>query len=540
VLKINQIKCKIGHNESELLQALAKKLRISINDIVSYEIIRRSVDARHKPDLYFMYTLYVTLKNEKHILQRFKNSADVSKEERKSFSYQVTGNIPLKQPVIIGAGPAGLYCALELAKHGFKPLVLERGKDVDSRLKDVENFWKTGKLLPNSNVQFGEGGAGTFSDGKLNTLVKDTSGRNKHVLQTFVEYGADSSILYDHKPHIGTDKLRDIIKRMRQDIIKLGGTVLFESQMTDFHIKNNKITEICINDTTWIETELIVLAIGHSARDTFEILYSKNIDMEPKAFAVGFRVMHPQSFINQSQYGTAEVKELGAAPYKITAKASDGRGVYSFCMCPGGYVVNASSEDGCTAVNGMSYSGRNSSCANSAIIVSVSPEDYPSKEVLAGMHFQRILERNAFTIAQGKVPIQKYGDYVNKLSEKNQINIVSYSDDILAFEPEIKGQYALADLTEILPLALNKAFVEGMTELNHKIKGFASKEVWLCGLESRTSSPVKIIRSDRLTSNIENLYPCGEGAGYAGGITSAAMDGVKIAMEIASVYKPVV
>ena len=539
MLKINQIKCKVGHNESELLQALAKKLRININEIISYEIVRRSVDARHKPDLYFMYTLHVTLKNERHVLQRLKNSVDVSKEERTSFSYQVTGSVPLKQPVIIGAGPAGIYCALELVKHGFKPLVLERGKDVDSRLKDVESFWENGVLLPNSNVQFGEGGAGTFSDGKLNTLVKDTSGRNKHVLQTFVEYGADPSVLYDHKPHIGTDKLRDIIKRMRQDIINLGGNVLFESQMTDFHLNNNKITEICINDTTWIETELVVLAIGHSARDTFEMLCAKNVVMEPKSFAVGFRVVHPQAFINESQYGALEVKALGAAPYKVTAKASDGRGVYSFCMCPGGYVVNASSEKGYTAVNGMSYSGRNSRCANSAIIVSVSPADYPSKEVLAGMDFQRMLEKNAYTIAHGKVPIQKYGDYVNQLFEKNQIDAVSYSDDILAFEPEIKGQFAISDLTEILPHALNKAFVEGMMQLNHKIKGFASKEVWLCGLESRTSSPVKILRNEQLTSNIVNLYPCGEGAGYAGGITSAAMDGVKIAMEIASVFKPV-
>ncbi|MBE5851724.1 MAG: FAD-dependent oxidoreductase [Lachnospiraceae bacterium] len=539
MLKINQIKCKVGHNESELLHALAKKLRINIHEIISYEIIRRSVDARHKPDLYFMYTLFVSLKNEKTVLQRFKNNTDISKEEKTSFSYSVTGDVPLKQPVIIGAGPTGLFCALELVKHGFKPLVLERGKDVDARLQDVEAFWESGKLLPNSNVQFGEGGAGTFSDGKLNTLVKDTSGRNRHVLQTFVEYGADPSILYDHKPHIGTDKLRDIIKRMRQDIISHGGSVLFESQMTDVHLKNNKITEICINDSKWIETELVILAIGHSARDTFELLYANNVIMEPKSFAVGFRVIHPQSFINESQYGALEVKELGAAPYKVTAKALDGRGVYSFCMCPGGYVVNASSENGYTAVNGMSYSGRNSRCANSAIIISVSPEDFPSKDALSGMHFQRILEKNAFTIAQGKVPVQKYGDYVNHLFINKQIDSVSYSDDIEAFEPEIKGEFSLSDLTEILPHALNKAFVEGMTQINHKIKGFASKEVWLCGLESRTSSPVKILRNEQLASNIKNLYPCGEGAGYAGGITSAAMDGVKIAMEIASIYKPV-
>jgi len=538
VLKVNQIKCIVGHNEQMLLSGIAKKLRIPPKDILSYEIIRRSVDARKKPDLFFQYTVLVSVKNEKKVLEKFKNNQDITKEEAFAFSYKITGEKPLAHPVIIGAGPAGLFCALELAKCGFKPHIYERGKDVDARLADVTHFWETGELLPNSNVQFGEGGAGTFSDGKLNTLVKDTYGRNRHVLRTFVKYGADASILYDHKPHIGTDKLRTIIKRIREDIIRYGGEVHFESQITDFQVEEGKITKLCINDTHWIDAALVVLAIGHSARDTFELLLQKKVSMEAKPFAVGFRVMHPQSFINLSQYGWEEVEELGAAPYKVTARASDNRGVYSFCMCPGGYVVNASSEKGALAVNGMSYSGRDSLCANSAIIVSVTPDDYPSDDVLSGIRFQRILEKAAYDLADGKIPIQKYGEYTNKLHEKGILSNVCDTDIIKPFKPEIKGLYAQADLTQIFPDNLQVAFVEGMQEINEKIKGFASKEVWMCGVESRTSSPIRILRNENLQSNIYNLYPCGEGAGYAGGITSAAMDGIKVAMEIAAQYKP--
>ncbi len=542
MLRINQIICPISHTEKQLFAALCAKLKCKEADILSWQIAKRSIDARKKPRLFYSYTLLAVCKNEGKLLKRLSKDRDVIYDTSVIFSFQVTGQQNLiKRPLIIGAGPAGLFCTLELARAGFRPILLERGKNVDERCADVEAFWNGKPLLPDSNVQFGEGGAGAFSDGKLNTLIKDKYGLNTYVLKTFVEFGGEESILYDPKPHLGTDVLKNIVKNIRQEIISFGGDVRFSKQMTDIRLsEENHICAIEINGEEWLETDVLVLAIGHSARDTLSMLYKRRLSMEAKPFAVGFRVQHPQRFINETQYGSFETP-LGAAPYKLTAKAKDGRSVYSFCMCPGGYVINASSEEGLLAVNGMSYSDRSGDCANSAVIVAVTPKDYGNADCpLSGISFQRELERRAYEAAQGKIPVQKYGAYWESLAKQGILKGSAYAPtDILpSFTPACKGFFKETDLTHILPPTLNIAFVDGMEEMNRKIRGFASAEVWLCGIESRTSSPVRIMRDDSLQSSFAGIYPCGEGAGYAGGITSAATDGIKVAEKIAGVYRP--
>ena len=385
-------------------------------------------------------------------------------------------------------------------------------------------------------MQFGEGGAGTFSDGKLNTLVKDASGRNREVLRLLVEFGADPSILYVNKPHIGTDVLSRIVKAMGREIADLGGQVRFSSRVTDFIVEQGRLKAVMVNGNERIDTEALVPAIGHSARDTFEVLLDRGIPMEAKAFAVGLRVQHPQKLINQSQYGMEECRELGPASYKVTRQTAEGRGVYSFCMCPGGYVVNASSERGRLAVNGMSYSDRGGSNANSAIIVSVTPEDFKAdairhgvlkdadgkEDVLSGVRFQERLEERAWKLGNGKIPQQLFGDYC-----KNRPS-VSYG----AFESTTKGDSVLCNLRGLLPEELEESFIEGMHHFSRAIPEFDREDAILSGVESRTSSPVRIVRDESFQSNIRGIYPCGEGAGYAGGIMSAAMDGLKVAEAI--------
>ena len=431
-----------------------------------------------------------------------------------------------------------MFAADLLAREGLRPIVLERGGPVEERVMRVEHFWGSGELDPACNVQFGEGGAGTFSDGKLNTLVKDKYGRNTEVLKTFVKHGADPAILYQAKPHIGTDVLSKVVKSMREEIFRMGGEVRFHSQMTEILTENGQVTGVKVNDTEVLPCEQVVLAPGHSARDTFSMLYRKQFPMSAKPFAVGFRVEHPQSLINMSQYGAESVKGLGAAAYKVTAKTSTGRGVYSFCMCPGGYVVNASSEPGRLAVNGMSYSGRDGQNANSAIIVSVTPEDYGSEHPLAGIEFQRVLEKKAYDLCNGKLPVQLYGDFRKKVTGEDLPEKEIDSDEWDGMEPQCKGAYEWTDLTGILPEECNHAFVEGMDSFGRQIRGFDSPHAILTGVESRTSSPVRIDRDEKLQSAIRGCYPCGEGAGYAGGITSAAMDGIRVAEMIASQFAP--
>ncbi len=540
MIRISQLKLPAGSSREALKNKIIKTLRIKEHDLLSYEIRKHSLDARKKPELYDVYTIDARVKgNEAQIAKKAKNKNIEIKEPEAAYTLKPSGTRPLLyRPVIIGTGPAGLFCGYELARMGYRPLLLERGADVDTRMKDVENFWETGSLCPESNVQFGEGGAGTFSDGKLNTLTHDTYGRNQEVLRLFVMHGAPDRILYESKPHIGTDILVEVVKNIRQSIIRMGGEVRFHAKVTDIHTDTGRLDGLGVLDTktgreTFLKTSLAVLAVGHSARDTFFMLQSRDILMEPKAFAAGVRVEHPQSLINEAQYGRGHKEGLPAASYKLTAKAPDGRGVYTFCMCPGGYVVNASSEPGRLAVNGMSYSRRDGQNANSAVIVTIGPEDYKGYgkapgDALAGVYFQRELEERAYLAGKGKVPVQLFGDFCKNVTGEEPGNIL----------PQIKGGFAWGNVREIFPGYLAAALEEGIKEFDRKLPGYADPETVLSGAESRTSSPVRIVRDAGLESSVRGLYPCGEGAGYAGGITSAATDGLKVAEAVSRIYRP--
>lgn len=601
MVRINQIKLQHDgkdYRSEELRKILSKKvcksLRIDEENIEKFEIIRHSIDARKKPDIFHIYMVDVALKgcDEYSVVKKSRDkNISIVEDKKYSFDEQVKlrrksleennvttdaecnlsntkdgncsdGNDACEKSssnkvVIVGAGPAGLFCGYMLAMNGYKPIILERGADVDERTRIVEHFWKTGELNTATNVQFGEGGAGTFSDGKLNTMVKDKDGRGREALRIFALNGANEDIMYEAKPHIGTDILRNVVRNMREKIISCGGEVHFNSQVIDIETSGNKVAGVkyvtLSNDNSsecdvkLIECDTVVLAIGHSARDTFYMLKERAVDMAPKPFAVGFRVEHPQGLINLSQYGAENPKGLPPAPYKLTATTDAGRGVYSFCMCPGGYVVNASSEEGMLAVNGMSYSKRDGKNANSAIIITVDPKDFGGDDVLSGVEFQRRLEKKAYELGQGKIPVEYYGDFKNSVktnkSQKDNINgIKSLSDNepnSIMTEigpkkgdntPNMCGDYVFADVHTILTDDLNEAFVEGMEKFGRTIKGYNCDGALVSGVESRTSSPVRINRDDSCQSvNVKGLYPCGEGAGYAGGIMSAAMDGMKVA-----------
>lgn len=562
MLRVNQVKIRTEHTEEQLKKKAAELLHIPTQEILEMKIVRQSIDARRKPEIFYSYSLEVEVKNENRILHRFRGRENqVSAQQPVSYTFPKPGaKRGAHSPVIVGMGPAGLFCGYFLALHGYCPILLERGKCVEERQRDVEEFWKTGRLNTESNVQFGEGGAGTFSDGKLNTLVKDRDGRNGAVLETLVRFGAKESICYEAKPHIGTDELRKIVRNLRNEIVRLGGEVRFQSLVTDIEVREGKMAGVVINGREKLGCEQLVLAIGHSARDTFSMLYEKGVPMEAKAFAVGLRVEHPQAMINKSQYGMINPGSLGAAPYKVTAKGRNGRGVYSFCMCPGGYVVNASSEEGRTAVNGMSYSGRDGVNANSAVIVAVTPEDFGSDHPLAGIAFQRELEERAYELGQGKIPAQRYGEFRERVLNKEGIwqsetpgaakagkpcsaaaersgetsGGAIQPEEKDTVEPQCKGEYTWADLSSLLPKECSEAFIDGMESFGGQIHGFDRPDTVLLGVESRTSSPVRIGRDETMQSEIRGLYPCGEGAGYAGGITSAAMDGMRVAEQIAS------
>ncbi|MBQ9590996.1 MAG: FAD-dependent oxidoreductase [Butyrivibrio sp.] len=567
MIRINQIKIKNdGKNiisKDKILEILrsqaAKLLRIDVGEIAETEIIRHSIDARKKPEIYDIYMIDVKLKklDENKVIKKCHDkNVQVIEPVKYDFEQQVLlkggcisdkAKRAQKRIVIIGEGPAGLFCGYMLAQNGFKPIILERGADVDTRTAKVEHFWKSGELDTGTNVQFGEGGAGTFSDGKLNTMVKDKDGRGREALSIFVKNGAFEDILYDAKPHIGTDILCDVVKNMRNWIIEQGGEVRFNTKVTDIIIDDGKVTKVKAGDEIF-PCDAAVLAIGHSARDTFYLLKEKNVSMEKKPFAVGFRVEHPQTLINYSQYGMEMPVSLPPAPYKLTTTTDSGRGVYSFCMCPGGYVVNASSEEGRLAVNGMSYSKRDGKNANSAIIITVDPKDFGSEDVLSGVEFQRGLEEKAYKVGGGRIPVEYYGDFKEAVTSKAlegersiserasegsmEESLVNIDED---FMPQMKGEYTFSKVHEILPEELNKCFVEGMEKFGKMIKGYNSPKAVVSGVESRTSSPVRIVRGNGGESvNISGLYPCGEGAGYAGGIMSAAMDGMKIAEYIAA------
>ncbi len=526
MIRVRQVEVDINKDtKEELLKKTATKLKIDTKEIHSIKINKKSLDARKKPNLKFIYEIDISCIDENKTLR--KNTKDVLKTPDQTYKFNIHGTESLKnQIIIVGAGPAGLFCAYLLAENGYKPLVIERGEDVDHRIHTVQEFWSTGVLNQNSNVQFGEGGAGTFSDGKLNTLSKDSKNRMRKVFETFVLCGANEEILYENKPHIGTDILRNVIKNMRNKIVEMGGEFRYNACLTNLTIKNQKLVAIEVNHREIIPCENLVLAIGHSARDTFEMLYDKNIEMTPKPFSVGIRIEHPQSMINISQYGMNNHPKLKAASYKLTYQASTGRGVYSFCMCPGGYVVNASSEDKMLTINGMSNYKRDSKNANSAIVVTVTSDDFGSHP-LDGLEFQRKLESIAYKKGQGKIPIQLYKDF-----KENRL-----STQFGNIEPIFKGMYTFANLNEILPTYICSSLKEGIEYFGTKIKGYDREDAIIAGIESRTSSPVRIIRDAFYNTNVKGIYPCGEGAGYAGGITTAAMDGIKVAEAITSIYK---
>ncbi len=539
MIRVNQVKLPVEHSESDLRKKTAKMAGIKEEQVKSIKIVRQSLDARKKPDLYYLYAVDVTVNgNEAAIVKRARNvNVQIRKEDRYLLPEPGIESLH-ERPVIVGFGPAGMFCGLMLARAGYRPIIMERGMDADSRAKTVEKYWKDGSLDPESNVQFGEGGAGTFSDGKLNTLVKDPSGRNIEVLKILAQAGADPAITYVNKPHVGTDVLRTVVKNIRKEIESLGGEVRFGCRLEDLEIKDNKLRSIRISvrdgesdadrSIQNIMTSVLVLAIGHSARDTFEMLAGKQLDMQAKPFAVGLRIQHPQELINLSQYGREDAGKLGAASYKLAAQTSGGRGVYSFCMCPGGFVVDASSEPGRLAINGMSNHDRASTNANSALIVTVTPDDFPVAGALGGVAFQRELEKAAFNCGSGKIPVQLYADFV-----ENRV-----STDFGTVIPEFKGRFSFGNLREVLPEALSLAMLEGMEHFGHVIHGFDREDAIFAGVESRTSSPLRIPRNNTTMESImiSGIYPCGEGAGYAGGITSAAMDGMKTAEAIISKY----
>ena len=535
MIRINQLKLPVDHGKQDLEKKAAKLLKISQDKIKKLTIRRQSIDARKKGELLYIYAVDVQIEgNEASAVKRAKSPNILTVQEKEyQFPGQEAGAERLtERPVIIGFGPAGLFCGLMLARAGFRPVILERGADVDTRTAQVRQFWEHGILNPESNVQFGEGGAGTFSDGKLNTLVKDVSGRNKEVLKILTQAGADESILYSSKPHVGTDVLSQVVRRLREEIISLGGEVRFLTKAADLVIRDGAVeavkTEHPERGEEILPAKAVVLAVGHSARDTFETLFQKGISMEAKAFAVGLRIQHPQKQINLSQYGMENPGRLGAAPYKVTRQTGGGRGVYSFCMCPGGYVVNASSEPGRLAVNGMSNHAREGVNANSALIVTVTPEDFPEMTAMGGIAFQRHLEELAYRAGDGRIPVQLYGDFREKQRSRQFGDV----------EPAFCGKTAFADLNQVLPEALCCSMKEGIEAFGGMIKGFNRYDAILAGVESRTSSPLRIGRGETMESSVKGLYPCGEGAGYAGGITSAAMDGIKTAEAIARRFKP--
>lgn len=520
---INQLKVSINDNTDDLTMAISKKLRISKDNIISYKTIKRSIDARKKHDIYFVYKLLVEIKNESSILSKNITNIEIYKEVNLNIN---TDNVEYKNDkkiAIIGFGPAGMFCALHFMEAGIKVTVFERGENVEERVKTIKRFQLTKKLNTESNIQFGEGGAGTFSDGKLTSRSKDS--RGKYIFEEFVKAGAPKEILFVHNPHIGTDNLINIVKNIRKKLESFGSLIKF----------NHKVSNIIPNDAGILLTvnekeeffDYVVLATGHSARDTIEMLYNNNCDIVQKPFAVGFRIEHNQTMINRSQFGKSyNHKKLGAAEYKLTHKTKSGKGVYTFCMCPGGFVVAASSEEGMLSVNGMSEYKRDKINANSAILVTVNESDFSSNHPLAGIEFQRKIEKKAFILGGSNyfAPVQTVGDFISNIKTTELGSVLpSYS---------IGVKYS--NLRTIYSDSLNSAFIEAFKSMGNKLKGFNNNDALLTGVESRSSSPVRILRDKETlqSTNFKNLYPTGEGAGYAGGIVSAGIDGIKVALVI--------
>ena len=521
MVRIQELKLPVEADAEALEKKLLKVLRIPQEELLSYRIFRRSLDARKKENIHYVYVVDAEVKHEKKVLERAKG-VTVSPD----YTYHLPehiGKLPAR-PVVVGFGPAGMFAGLLLAEMGLCPIILERGGDVDSRHAAVERFWQTGELDTESNVQFGEGGAGTFSDGKLTTRIKDP--RCRKVLEEMTAAGAPEEILYDAKPHIGTDRLRGVVKRIREKILSLGGEVRFHAKLTGFLTEEGRITGVELENGERIRTEDVVLALGHSARDTFELLHRESFELEQKPFAVGVRIEHPQKMINTVQYGKSADK-LPAADYRLTYTTKKHRGVYTFCMCPGGYVVAAASEKDRLAVNGMSTYARDGENANSALLVQIFPKDFGSDHPLAGMYFQRELEEKAFRAGGGdySAPCESVGSFLGGTDKESDIKAT--------YRPAVKK----CSMDDIFPAFITEALREALPALGRKLRGFDREDAVLTAVESRSSSPIRILRNKQGESlSLKGVFPAGEGAGYAGGIVSAAVDGIAAAEHIAEKY----
>ncbi|MDP2903441.1 MAG: NAD(P)/FAD-dependent oxidoreductase [Methylovulum sp.] len=531
MLRITELKLPLDHPQDQLKEAILQRLAISGDECISFAIFRQGIDARKQQAINLIYTIDVATTNEQTLLMRLQGDPFISITPDTTYHFvtQAVAQSPdnlHRRPIVIGTGPCGLFAGLILAQMGFKPLILERGKSVRERTKDTFGLWRNRVLNPESNVQFGEGGAGTFSDGKLYTQIKDPHHYSRKVLTEFVKAGAPEEILWVSKPHIGTFRLVTMVEHIRVTIESLGGEIRFQSRVDDLIIDNGQVTGVKLSGGETLSSRHVVLAVGHSARDTFKMLYERGVYIEAKAFSIGFRIEHPQSLVDTCRYGShAGHPKLGAADYKLVHHCRNGRSVYSFCMCPGGTVVAATSEAGHVVTNGMSQYSRNERNANSGIVVGITPEDYPGHP-LAGIAFQRSLEAHAFELGGGtyQAPGQLVGDFL-----KNRPS-TAFGTVLPSYTPGVQP----GDLATALPDYAINAIREALPAFDKKIKGFTMDDALLTAVETRTSSPVRIKRFDNYQSiNTQGLYPAGEGAGYAGGILSAAVDGIKVAEAVA-------
>lgn len=524
MIVVNNLKLRPGESEKKLQKMAAQALKIKVEDFTSFEIFKKSLDARRKNDIHFVYAVSLTVKGDEQAIAGRCKQAVV----KPAFSYEIPTAKSEKRPVIVGFGPGGMFAALLLTKAGLRPIVLERGGDVESRQQAVNAFHKGGQLDPENNVQFGEGGAGTFSDGKLNTNTHDP--RIGWVLREFVAHGAKKSIVYDAKPHIGTDVLVKVVRNIRQTVIDGGGEVRFGAKVTGLQTANGKVTGVVVNGSEVIETDDVILAIGHSARDTFTWLHEMGIHMTQKAFSMGVRIEHLQEMVDKAQYGIPRGKDLPPVSYNLNVHLPDGGSAYTFCMCPGGYVFAAASEEGGVCTNGMSYSGRGGTNANSALLVTLMPEDFPSDHVLSGMEWQREIERAAYAYGGENylAPCQLVGDFLKGKPSTGSRSV----------KPTYEPGVVYGDLREVLPERITSVMQQAIPALGKKLHGFDHPDAVLTGPETRSSSPVRIDRGENFQSlNLQGLYPCGEGAGYAGGITSAAVDGVRCGEAVIGKYR---
>ncbi len=528
MLRLTELKLPLDHPPEALRAAILKRLELANDDLVGFSIFKRSYDARKKHALLLVYAVDIEVKNEAALLKKFRNDRHLAPTP--DMAYKFVGHAPehlTERPLVVGFGPCGIFAALVLAQMGFRPIVMERGKAVRERTQDTWGLWRKHVLNPESNVQFGEGGAGTFSDGKLYSQIKDPKHLGRKVLTEFVKAGAPDEILYVSKPHIGTFRLVGMVETMRHEIEELGGEIRFQQRVTDVLIEHGRIKGVTLASGETLRSNHVILALGHSARDTFEMLHTRGVHMEAKPFSIGFRIEHPQSLIDRARLGpNAGNPLLGAADYKLVHHAKNGRAVYSFCMCPGGTVVAATSEPGRVVTNGMSQYSRNERNANAGIVVGITPEDFPGKGPLAGIELQRKLEARAFDLGGGNydAPGQLVGDFIEGKP----------STQLGSVEPSYKPGVHLTDLASALPDYAIEAIREALPAFDQQIKGFAMKDAVLTGVETRTSSPLRITRGDDFQSiNVKGLYPAGEGAGYAGGILSAGVDGIKVAEAVA-------